>query len=95
MVVNDAAVAMSEDHKPYNDSEKERIVKAGGFVSMKRVQGDLAVSRALGDFVYKNTELPQPEQQVSPEPEIRIHERDSSADQVRVGWPPLNGAAGA
>ena len=35
------------------DKERERIYKAGGTVTMGRVNGDLAVSRALGDFVYK------------------------------------------
>ena len=33
----------TEDHKPYNDGERARIEKAGGVVSMKRVDGDLAV----------------------------------------------------
>ena len=48
----------SEDHKPTNESERARIENAGGYVSMKRVDGDLAVSRALGDFCYKNTSSP-------------------------------------
>jgi serine/threonine protein phosphatase PrpC len=35
------------------------------------VDGDLAVSRALGDFVYKmNSAIPDVEQKVSPEPEF-------------------------
>ena len=38
--------------------------------------GDLAVSRALGDFFYKNrTDLPAEDQKVSSKPEIVIHER--------------------
>ena len=45
---------MSEDHKPNNAEELERIHNAGGTVSMKRVDGDLAVSRSLGDFQYKD-----------------------------------------
>lgn len=36
-------MASTEDHKPYNDGERARIEKAGGVVSMKRVDGDLAV----------------------------------------------------
>jgi serine/threonine protein phosphatase PrpC len=45
---------MSEDHKPHSVEEKRRIESAGGFVQWNRVDGDLAVSRALGDFTYKH-----------------------------------------
>ena len=45
--------ALSRDHKPDLDDERQRIVNAGGTVFMKRVNGNLAVSRALGDFPYK------------------------------------------
>jgi len=66
-------------------AEQERIQKAGGTVSMRRVNGDLAVSRALGDFVYKtSSSLPAEEQQVSPEPEFVVHERDSATDHYLV-----------
>ena len=41
-----------------------------------RVDGDLAVARAFGDFTYKQREdLPPEAQEVSCEPEIRIRER--------------------
>ena len=43
----------SEDHKPMNDGEKRRIEEAGGRVMIQRINGSLAVSRALGDFEYK------------------------------------------
>lgn len=39
-------VASTKDHKPYDDREMARIVDAGGYISMKRVDGDLAVVRA-------------------------------------------------
>ena len=59
------------DHKPMNSDEKKRIQSAGGIVMTQRVNGSLAVSRALGDFDYKNVEgKGQCEQLVSPEPEI-------------------------
>lgn len=65
------------DHKPVNPREKERIQNAGGSVMIQRVNGSLAVSRALGDFEYKNVEGKGPcEQLVSPEPEIFIQERN-------------------
>ncbi|CAM9604802.1 unnamed protein product, partial [Ectocarpus sp. 12 AP-2014] len=67
--------AATADHKPYNDGERARIEKAGGVVSMKRVDGDLAVSRALGDFQYKDDDLPPEECKVSPAPETRSFPR--------------------
>ena len=36
-----------------NDGEKRRIEEAGGRVMIQRINGSLAVSRALGDFEYK------------------------------------------
>ncbi len=67
---------MSFDHKPYNQLERARIEKAGGSVEFKRVDGDLAVSRAFGDFQYKTSpELPPEQQKVSPEPDLIVHGR--------------------
>ncbi|EPY22722.1 protein phosphatase [Strigomonas culicis] len=43
----------TEDHKPYNPGEAERIVRCGGSVTNNRVDGDLAVSRAFGDSMFK------------------------------------------
>ena len=37
----------SEDHKPTLESERKRIEAAGGTVSMRRVNGDLAVRESL------------------------------------------------
>jgi len=79
-----SAVFGSEDHKPTMDSEKTRIYNAGGTVSMGRVNGDLAVSRALGDFVYKQcADMPAASQQVSAFPEVTILER-TDEDQFVV-----------
>ena len=65
MGTNNTAKAMSEDHKPNDELEQKRIEAAGGRVQWKRVDGDLAVSRGLGDFHYKNrSDLTQGEQKV-------------------------------
>lgn len=66
------AVALTEDHKPTNDEEFSRIMKAGGFVADGRVNGSLNLSRALGDLEYKQvSSLPPEEQMVTANPEIR------------------------
>lgn len=63
--------ALSEDQKPTNEKERQRIINAGKTVSMGRVMGNLAVARAFGDFRYKNsTNVPEVQQAVCVEPEI-------------------------
>lgn len=45
----------TQDHKPTNDTEKQRIMETGGFIEndegVVRVNGYLSLSRAFGDFV--------------------------------------------
>ncbi|XP_063079634.1 protein phosphatase, Mg2+/Mn2+ dependent, 1Ab isoform X2 [Engraulis encrasicolus] len=75
----------TQDHKPSNPAEKERIQNAGGSVMIQRVNGSLAVSRALGDFDYKCVHGKGPtEQLVSPEPEVYEIERSESEDEFVV-----------
>ena len=72
------------DHKPYNEEEKKRIENAGGSVMIQRVNGSLAVSRALGDYDYKNVSgLPPTEQLVSAEPDLNVIDR-SPEDEFLV-----------
>lgn len=81
---NGSPVVCTEDHKPTLPGERERILEAGGSVIIQRVNGSLAVSRALGDFEYKNVEgKGQCEQLVSPEPEVLTVERNA-ADEFMV-----------
>lgn len=73
------------DHKPSNPPERERIQNAGGSVMIQRVNGSLAVSRALGDFEYKNVDGKGPtEQLVSPEPEFYYKVREPEKDEFLV-----------
>ncbi|XP_072346027.1 protein phosphatase 1A-like [Scyliorhinus torazame] len=74
----------TEDHKPFLPREQDRIRRAGGTVTLQRVNGSLAVSRALGDFNFKAAEWrSQTEQLVSPEPEVYEIER-SDKDQFII-----------
>ncbi len=73
------------DHKPCDPREKERIQNAGGSVMIQRVNGSLAVSRALGDYDYKCVEGKGPtEQLVSPEPEVFEIARSDAEDEFVV-----------
>lgn len=68
------AVPLSQDHKPGNDQELKRIQLAGGFVSCGRVNGNLALSRAIGDFEFKqNKNLPSEDQAITAKPDVTIH----------------------
>lgn len=66
---------LTTDHKPDHADEKARIERTGGHVAdvmgVARVNGDLAVSRAFGDGLYKQTGGPaQEDHPVSAEPEF-------------------------
>ena len=50
---------LSKDHKPSSLDEKKRIINAGGEVELGRVNGILSLSRALGDFEYKQKKAPK------------------------------------
>lgn len=69
------AKPLSVDHKPQNEGEKARIQAAGGFVDFGRVNGNLALSRAIGDFEFKKGADLAPEQQiVTAYPDVMVHE---------------------
>jgi protein phosphatase 2C family protein 2/3 len=73
--VKGRAKPLSFDHKPQNEGEKARITAAGGFVDFGRVNGNLALSRAIGDFEFKKSAELAPEQQiVTAYPDVVAHE---------------------
>lgn len=73
--VKGRAKPLSFDHKPQNEGEKARITAAGGFVDFGRVNGNLALSRAIGDFEFKKSaKLPPEEQVVTAYPDVMAHE---------------------
>lgn len=68
------AKQLSFDHKPNNEAEMARIFRAGGYVEYGRVNGNLALARALGDFEYKkNTTVSAEDQIITANPEIIEH----------------------
>lgn len=86
---------LSFDHKPSELPERMRIDHCGGFVKSKRVNGDLAVSRAFGDFVYKdnhrnnnknknNSTTTALQQQVIVSPDFVIYPRNHAEDEFII-----------
>lgn len=64
--------ALSFDHKPNQERERSRIVNAGGFVNQfGRVNGNLNLSRSIGDLKYKQVPGIAPADQIiTSEPDI-------------------------
>ena len=54
---NGQIMKLTEDHTPNKADEYKRIMKNNGFITMKgdvaRIDGSLAVSRAIGDLQYQ------------------------------------------
>jgi len=76
-----SAMDLSTDQKPILPAEEARITAAGGKVDAQgRISGGLNVSRAFGDFTYKERkDLPPSEQKVIAVPEIlelQLEEKD-------------------
>ena len=61
------AIPLSFDHKPDDEEEEKRVRNAGGYVTGGRVEGDLAVSRGLGDFRFKQMAVVLNNTQLYPE----------------------------
>lgn len=69
--INKKHVPLSYDHKPEDEKEIKRITKAGGQVQYGRVNGNLNLSRALGDLEYKgNSKIPPEEQIITAYPDV-------------------------
>lgn len=74
---------LSFDHKPSNEEETNRIIAAGGWVEFNRVNGNLALSRALGDFVFKKNDKKNAEEQiVTAYPDVTITELTEDTEFV-------------
>lgn len=64
LAIKNLAIDLSIDHKPELEKESQRIAKAGGKVTNGRIEGNLNLSRAMGDLKYKNNKDLKPEEQM-------------------------------
>lgn len=85
MVKSGEVVFGTKDHKPMDPIEDERIRAAGGKVQNGRVDADLAVSRAFGDFSFKNNmNVSWEKQKVSVEPECTVIKRTPDSEYIML-----------
>lgn len=79
------AIPLSQDDKPELIQERCRIAAAGGYVYNNRVNGNLAMSRSLGDFGYKQRkDLSSTSQLVIALPNVISIDRNLHADSFIV-----------
>mmetsp|Transcript_1046 Transcript_1046/g.1359 ORF Transcript_1046/g.1359 Transcript_1046/m.1359 type:complete len:462 (-) Transcript_1046:297-1682(-) len=81
------AIPLSNDHKPAQEIETQRIHKAGGFITQAgRVNGNLNLSRSIGDLKYKqNKALPPKDQIITAEPDITRTELHPNDEFLLIG----------
>jgi len=80
------AVEMSVDHKPESPTEIERIEKSGSTITEGRVDGNLNLTRSLGDLKHKNRPHLKPEEQaITANPDTFEFDLDDQVDFVLMG----------
>lgn len=80
------AVEMSIDHKPESQTEIDRIEKSGSTITEGRVDGNLNLTRSLGDLKYKNRENLTPEEQaITAHPDTYEFELSDDVDFILMG----------
>jgi len=75
---------LSDDHKPINPEEEARINDAGLSVIGGRVSGNLALSRAIGDFHYNRLDTTPEKQAVTCFPDVSIRKREFQDDFIML-----------
>lgn len=86
MARNGKCIPLSFDHKPENEEERARIEKAGSTITEGRVDGNLNLSRSLGDLKYKQNKNLKPEEHpVTANPDIFEYELTGEEDFIIMG----------
>jgi len=79
-------VEMSVDHKPESQTEIDRITKAGSEIVEGRVDGNLNLTRSLGDLKYKQREHLTPEEQsITANPDVYSFDLTDDIDFIIMG----------
>lgn len=77
---------MSIDHKPDGQVEIERIEKAGSTITEGRVDGNLNLTRSLGDLKYKGRQHLTPEEQaITANPDTYSFDLKNNTDFILMG----------
>lgn len=81
------AGALSFDHKPTNPTERARIIRAGSYVNAEgRVDGNLNLSRAIGDLAHKtNSKIHLKDQAITSFPDVKVVKTTSKTDFLVMG----------
>ncbi|KAL8136908.1 hypothetical protein V2J09_002909 [Rumex salicifolius] len=77
------ALEMSEDHRPCSFAERTRIESLGGYVEDGYLNGQLAVTRALGDWHLEG--LKQMGGPLSAEPELKLLKLNKEDEFLIIG----------
>jgi len=73
----DKCTVLSQLHDFTNETEKQRVEQKGGVIFKNRLQGELAISRSIGDISYKNF--------MSSEPEISVYDIEEQDEYLILG----------
>ncbi|EGR30405.1 protein phosphatase 2c, putative [Ichthyophthirius multifiliis] len=83
------ALPLSIDHKPDDEIELKRINNAGGQVLNGRVNGNLNLSRAIGDMDYKINEINKncdpKDYMISAFPDVQVQEITNDINLIVMG----------
>ena len=86
MYKNKKAYNLNQEHQTIIESEKQRVLKSGSYISGYRINGMLNLTRAIGDLRFKsNMELKRHEQSVIALPEITKIEDTEGIDFIIMG----------